>query len=385
LPPNAIAIVRALDRLPTGHPLIRLLAALPNQHLPGALILLSPADLTAIFNGGFAVLDVPRNNIEQRLWDVRQGTSGFDDSRYTVEEAGAHDGKQMISTDGKEVMSSPAPATAPVDKRWGFFIAGTGELIDVESTSAARGSDLETLGVTVGADYRVSSRFVLGAALSYSNIDADLHLGGALESNGAQANLYGTYHAGGFYVNGILGGGVSSVETRRLTVGGFARGDTNTTGLSASIGTGYDFKFGAFSIGPLASLRYGRVGMDDFDEHGALGAMFIDGQSQNSLQSAVGLQASYAAQLGRIALTPFARAQWQHEHLTSTPSIRAGFTPGDAFTVFGPQIGRDALLLDIGASAQITPTVGIFGYYSGELARRNYNVHSLTGGFRVSF
>lgn len=365
--------------------MVRLLAELPNQHLPGALILLSPADLAAIFNGGFAVLDVPRNNIEQRLWDVRQGTSGFDDSRYTVPDAQPYDGKQMVSGDGKEVISAPAPVIAPADNRWGFFLSGTGEVIDIESTSAARGSDLETLGVTVGADYRVSSRFVLGAALSYSNIDADLNLGGSLESNGAQANLYATYYAGGFYVNGIVGGGVSSVETRRLTVGGFAQGETNTTGLSASIGTGYDFKFGAFSVGPLASLRYGRIAMDDFLEDGALGAMYIDGQSHDSLQSALGLQASYAAQLGRITLTPFARAQWQREHRTSTPSIRAGFTPTDLFTVDGPQIGRDALLLDIGASAQITPTFGIFGYYSGELARRNYNVHSVTGGFRVSF
>jgi outer membrane autotransporter protein len=132
-------------------------------------------------------------------------------------------------------------------------------------------------------------------------------------------------------------------------------------------------------------LRYGRIALDDFAEHGALGAMYIDGQSQESLKSALGLQASYAAQLGSAVLTPFARAQWEHEYRTSTPSIRAAFIPGDQFTVQGPHIGRDALLLDLGASAQITPRFGVFGYYSGELARRNYNVHSVTGGIRVSF
>jgi outer membrane autotransporter protein len=257
--------------------------------------------------------------------------------------------------------------------------------VDVESTSSARGSELDTLGITVGADYRVSDRFVLGAALSYSNFDADLNLGGSLESNGAQAHLYGTYYTGGFYVNGIIGGGVNSVDTRRLTVGGYAEGETDTASFTASIGTGYDFKFGAFSVGPLAALRYGRIGLDDFAEQGALGAMYIDGQSQESLKSALGLQASYAAQLGKITLTPFARAQWEHEYRTSTPSIRAGFTQNDQFTVRGPHIGRDALLLDVGASAQITPRFGIFSYYSGELARRNYNVHSITGGARVSF
>ena len=383
-----IVIAHAIDRLPIDHPLRRILGDLPIEQLPGALLLLSPADLAAIFTGGFAVLDVPRNNIEQRLFDLRQGASGFNDSRSSVTAPAPYDGKEMMSSDGKEVMSSSAQTastSAPIDQRWGFFISGTGEVVDVENTSAARGSDLDTFGMTVGADYRVSDRFVLGAALSYSNFDADLNLDGSLESNGAQAHVYGTYYTGGFYVNGIVGGGFSSIDTRRLTVGGFAEGETDTASFSASIGVGYDFKFGAFSIGPLAALRYGRIALDDFAEQGPLGAMYIDGQSQESLKSALGLQMSYAAQLGRITLTPFARAQWEHEYKISTPSICAGFIPGDQFTVYGPHIGRDALLLDVGASAQITPRFGIFSYYSGELARRNYNVHSITGGVRLSF
>ena len=331
------------------------------------------------------MLDVPRNNIDQRLWDVRQPTTSFRESSDPVTDTRPSDGKEMLSMDGKETVSSPAPPDVAVDQRWGFFISGTGGVVDVESTTAAHGSDFDTLGITVGADYRVSDRFVLGAALSYSNFDADLNLGGSLESNGAQAHLYGTYYTGGFYVNGIVGAGVSSVETRRLTVGGYADGETDTASFTASIGAGYDFKFGAFSIGPLAALRYGRIALDDFAEQGAVGAMYIDGQSQDSLRSALGVQASYAAQLGRITLTPFARMQWEHEFRTSTPSIRAGFIPSEQFTVHGPQIGRDALLLDVGASAQITPRFGIFSYYSGELARKNYNVHNITAGVRVSF
>jgi outer membrane autotransporter protein len=239
--------------------------------------------------------------------------------------------------------------------------------------------------MSVGADYRVSERFVLGAALSYSNFDADLNLDGSLESNGAQANLYGTYYDRGFYVNGIVGGGLSSIETRRLTVGGYADGDTDTSGLDATIGTGYDHSVGAFHFGPLASLRYGRVGIDGFREEGALGALYIDRQSQESVQSAIGLQASYSARVGRISITPIVRAQWEHEFLTSTPRIRAGFTAGDSFPIDGAHIGDDALLLDVGASAQLTPTVGIFTYYRGELGRKNYNVHSISGGVRWSF
>lgn len=387
LTPNQLAVARALDELPDDHPLILILANLPDDQLLGALVLLSPEDLATIFTSGFAVLYVPRTNLELRLTDVRTGTTGFSDSRFAVTDSRpgpSYDGKEMLSMDGKETISS-TPAARPRDRRWGFFISGTGEFVDIESTSEARGSSFNTGGVSVGADYRLSSCFVLGAALGYSNISADLNLDGSLRSNGGNVNLYGTYYDQGFYVNGIVGGGFGSVDTRRLTVGGFARGDTTTTGFNATLGTGYDHKLGRFTFGPLASLTYGRIGIDGFTETGALGAMYFDSQSQESLQSAIGLQATYTAKVGRITLTPIVRAQWEHEYLTSTSSIRAGFTPVDTFTVQGPHIGRDSLRLDVGASAQLTPRVGIFSYYTGHLGRENYEAHSISGGLRVSF
>jgi len=226
---------------------------------------------------------------------------------------------------------------------------------------------------------------VLGTAFGYANTSGDLNLGGRLRNDSGKGSVYGTYYDEGFYVNGIVGGGYSSLDTRRLTVGGFARGETNGTDFDALLGTGYDYHIGGFSFGPLASLRYSRVGIDGFAEEGALGSLWIDSQSADSLRSTVGLQASYTAKLGHIPLTPFVRAQWEHEYLTSTSSIDAGFTSSDTFTVQGPHIGRNGLLLDVGVSAQLTPTVEIFGYYTGELERENYNVQSISGGLRVSF
>ncbi len=320
-------------------------------------------------------------NIEHRLWDVRHGATGFSDSGFAVRDKGYIKDKQSMG--GKEVLSS-APV-AQSDKRWGLFITGSGEIVDVESTSIARGSSFNTAGVTVGTDYRVTDHFVLGAAFGYDNTSVDLNLGGQLRGDSGKGSLYGTYYNQGFYVNGIVGGGYSSIDTRRVTLGGFARGQTNGTDFDALVGTGYDYHIGGWSFGPLASLRYVRIGIDGFAEEGALGSMLIDSQSEDSLKSAIGLQVSYTAKIGRIALTPRVSAQWEHECLTSTSSIDAGFTSANSFTVQGPHIGRDGLLLDVGVSAQLTPRVGMFTYYTGELSRQNYSVHGFSGGFNVTF
>ena len=382
---NELAVARALDKLAANHPanaLVMELGPLPLSQILSALSLLSPEDLASIFTAGLAVSQVQVGNIERRLEEVRQGATGFSDSGFAVSDrriARTYDGKTMVGTDSRE-----APLVNR-DKRWGFFVSGSGELVDVESTCAARGSSFTTGGVTVGADYRISSQFVLGAAIGYANTSSDLNRDGDLNINSGKGSLYGTFYNEGFYLNGIGGGGRGSIDTRRLTVGGFARGETEGTDFNALLGTGYDHHIGALTVGPVASIQYGTVGIDSFSEEGSLGALRIHSQSQDSLKSAVGLKASYSTKVGGVVLTPEVRAQWQHEYLTSASSIDAEFNSATSFMVHGPHIGHNGLLLDVGASARLTSNVAIFAYYTGDLARENYTVHSINGGVSLSF
>jgi outer membrane autotransporter protein len=396
LPPNELEVAQALDKL-AGHqpknPLIQELDSLPLAQLPGALSLLSPEDFAAIFTAGLAISQVQVGNLERRLGEVRQGANGFSDSGYAVTDSrGAqnYDGKSTMSLDGKSSVEGKESkevvetAIAP-EYRWGFFISGSGEFGDLESTSSARGSSFTTGGVTIGADYRVNRHLVMGAALGYANTSSHLSRGGNLGIDSGKGSLYATLYGTGFYLNGIAGAGYGSIDTKRRTLGGFAYGETNATDFNGLLGSGYDFHQGAFTWGPVASLQFTTVGIDSFGERGALGALRIHAQSQDSLQSAVGVKASYNQRIGRVVLTPEIRAQWQHEYLDSASSIDAGFSSGDSFTVLGPKIGRDALLLDAGVSAQLSSRVAIFAFYTGELARENYTVHSINGGVRVSF
>jgi outer membrane autotransporter protein len=388
---NEFNVARALDQLAIAqpaHPLILALDNLQLSQLGAAIDLLSPEDLTTIFSAGLVVSEIQVGNIERRLEEVRQGATGFSDSGYTV----SYQRTSMSLDDSKDVMSTNegrgndmvVPAVAS-DKRWGSFISGRGEFVDIESTCAARGSSFTTGAVTVGADYRVTNQFVLGGAIGYANTSSDLSRDGRLNIDSGKASLYGTFYNQGFYVNAIAGGGYDSIDTRRTTFGGSARGQTDGVDFNGLLGTGYDFHMGGFTVGPIASMQYGFVGIDRFSETGSLGALQIDSQSQDSLKSAVGLKASYAKKVGGIVITPEARAQWEHEYLTSTPSIDASFTPATPFTVHGPHIGRDGLLADVGVSVQLSSKVALFAYYTGELGRENYAAHSVTGGVSVSF
>ena len=385
---NARVVASALDRvavLQPVNPLILTLDTLQIGQLQAAFSLLSPEDFAALFTTGFALSRVQVGNIERRLTEVRAGAIGFSSAGFAATDARLtrnYDGKG-IRTDGK---STPVVEVAPrQDDRWGFFISGTGEIGDLESTCAARGSSFTTGGVTLGVDYRVTKHFVLGAAVGYADTTADLRGGGSLNVQSGKASLYATAYSGGFFVNALAGAGYGAYRTKRLTLGGFATGETNDKEFNVLLGAGYDHRIGAFTFGPLASIEYARVRFDGFTERDALGALRIEDRSQASLKSAVGLRASYAAKLGSLILTPEVRAQWQHQFLSDTSRIDASFVVGPAFTVSGPRIGRDALVVDLGASAQISTKVALFAFYRGEGGHTNYTSHSINGGVRVSF
>ena len=182
-----------------------------------------------------------------------------------------------------------------------------------------------------------------------------------------------------------MGGGLNSYDTKRDTIGGNAWGDATGKDFNALLGTGYTYRKGGFNVGPIASMRYSWVGIDSFTERGSLAPLKISEQSESSLKSTAGLQTSYAFGLGKIGITPQIRAQWQHEYLDTARGMGSSFLPGGAFTVFGPKIGRDSLLLDVGTSVQLTQTVGVYAFYTGNLGGNNYTSHALNGGVQMSF
>jgi uncharacterized protein with beta-barrel porin domain len=276
------------------------------------------------------------DNITPRLEDLRRDTP----PAAPQSPAYVSDGKQTLS-DGKTVIDAKdyvPPSTSaylPRAARWGFFLTGTGEFVDVESDGTRRGADFKTGGMTVGADYRLGTHLVAGAALGYANTQANLSYDGSIKSNSGRASLYATYYARGFYVDGVLTGGLSSIETRRRTVGGLTRGDTDAQDVAGLIGVGYQHQVGRWTVGPIASLRLAHAQIDGFTESQTLGSLAIAAHELASVRSAAGLQLAYTGRVGQMRLRPFARAQWQHEHADDHASFDASFDGANNFEVQG--------------------------------------------------
>jgi outer membrane autotransporter protein len=266
-------------------------------------------------------------------------------------------------------------------------VTGIGEFTTVDGSSTAPGYDLSTGGLTFGADYRVSPSFAIGLTGGYAHTNADLVNNGRLDVDGGTIGAYATGFGGGFYVNAAAIGGFNGYDEHRAALLGTATGDTNGNDFSALISAGYEWKKGALTIGPTASFQYTYVEFDSFTEHGSLAPLSFSDQNANSSRTAMGAKAYYDWQAGHILIRPEIRASWQHEFGDRDYSIVSRFATGagNSFTVHGPEIGRDSLLIGAGAAVMFNDRVSVYAYYDGELARTNYSSNSVSAGLRFTF
>ena len=223
----------------------------------------------------------------------------------------------------------------------------------------------------------------------------------------AQGNVggYATFSWNGFYLDASGGGGWGNYNTHRfaleafdpvlgLDFGPFANGRTDGQEVDAMGAIGYDWHFdtgklGCLNVGPLVSIQYTDVNLDGFTERGSLLPLEFPEQDEDSLRVTAGGRASLDIKANNgIILRPEVRASWLHECNDQEYPIRARFATAPAsptFTVDGPRIGQDGALIGAGMTVVFSPSFSIFAFYDGVAGRTNYDLNSVTGGFRISF
>jgi len=209
-----------------------------------------------------------------------------------------------------------------------------------------------------------------------------------LDVDGGRVGLYATYFDRGFYVDAAVSGGFNSYSTRRITPNNTAAtGKPDGSEINVLLATGYDWKWKGLTIGPTASFQYTNVQLNGFTETGSFAPLSVLTQNADSARTALGFHATFDKKVGRAILRPEVRAAWQHEFGDTSYSLTSNFATlgGSAFTVAGPETGRDSLLIGAGLSVLFNERFSIYAFYDGELLRTNYSSHNVSAGFRYRF
>jgi len=140
-------------------------------------------------------------------------------------------------------------------------------------------------------------------------------------------------------------------------------------------------------FGPQLTLQYKRVDIDSFTETGSLSPLQIVSQGQESMNSRLGMHLGCRAKAGKVMIAPELSLSWQHEYSNKSLAMDSRFAngAGNMFTVHGPDIGQDSVVIGLGVWVQWTPRIGSYLNYNTELGRDGYEPHTFNGGMLIKF
>lgn len=298
--------------------------------------------------------------------------------------------------------------------KWGFFVNGSFGTGNKDVTSREPGFDFDSWSLVSGLDYRLTDQLVMGLALGYAVTDSSIdNNGGDVDLDGFGGSVYGTYYLGSFYVDFLAGVAGKEYDTTRnvrysvpATTGGITvvdqvfAGNTDATDINFGLGTGYNLSFGGLAVTPFVNLAYLESTIDGYTEslqgqnsNAGFGlAMRLEEQEVKSLASTLGVQLAYAINTSQGVLTPYARADWEHEFENDARNITAHFAnvgmSYDALnTILIPtdDPDRDFANLGLGLSAVLPGGWQCFVDYSTVVGYEDITLHRFVAGLRMEF
>ncbi len=381
---NQRAVAAALDSIvsstaDTDVALINYLDYLPNptNSLPTAFDLIAPEELTAMTTLTFAGADAEASRVLNRVSYLGAG--------YRARYAKLMDYVQKNRAPGAADHVPMPRASRP----WSLYADGLGEFLDAGGDNNAGGYEQTSFGLSIGGDTWVNEKLVVGLSGRFATGETDLSDGGSIDQDSVRGQLYAAWFHRGWHVEGMIGGGQDSYDTKRTALGGTATGSTDGTTWYVLLGAGYDWKSERWSFGPQAAVQYTAVNIEAFKEKGSLSPLRIAEQDEDALHTQLGIRLRY---LGYVQdtwtfITPEVYLAWRHDFMDDAVTLDSQFASGagDSFNVSGSELGSDSFVAGVGLTAQWTPTVATYFHYTGQLGRSGYDSHSLNLGVRVSF
>ncbi|MBL8663804.1 MAG: autotransporter outer membrane beta-barrel domain-containing protein, partial [Candidatus Odyssella sp.] len=286
--------------------------------------------------------------------------------------------------------ASRSSTAIPGMGRWMGFVSGYGQTGQVDSSAGISGARFNVAGGMAGIEYTYSEAvrigFTIGAGSSWARLqDLDSRANGTF----FQGAIYASYAPGPWYVDGALGYARHNIDTKRtVAFPGFVNNLEGSTTANQFIGgfeAGWRFDAGRFQVTPFFGMQMSVFAQDGYTESGGVAALNYESETTVSARSSLGVQVRTTFRLGEtMRIDPYARVAWAHEFGNRSATLTASFVgaPTSSFQVVGARRDRDTFLLGAGFEMAVTPRIGVFAGYSGDLSSTSTS-HAGSAGLRI--
>lgn len=252
-----------------------------------------------------------------------------------------------------------------------FYLTANTARQDVDSTLTNLPYDLNTFGITAGAEYEAAGT-IFGAALNYSKGDAGIGGTGEAEVSGMNLGVYaGWSGGGGGFAEGYAGYGWQNYDFEREAVIDEIEGESDGNSLVAGAKVGYLFGTSGLRVGPVAGLSYAKIDIDGYTETGdPVLTLNVDDQDLKALVGSLGIEARGSYTGGGLAVQPYASLTAEkdfegdgriiHYANTASPTIVNSFVlPDRSEDMYGRLAGGVSIGITPNASIQINGSTTI--------------------------
>ena len=290
-----------------------------------------------------------------------------------------------VSSSTASPPGSSEEAAATRSSGWGGYVMGT---VSVQEAKDGNALKVKTDGLSVGADYRLSRRAVVGAAVGGSKSDSDVSgVPQAQSSKGTSFTLYGSYEpAPQWYVDAAVSMARNDFTLKRATAsGGLAQADTRGSGTGLSITSGYQIVGGSVIVSPYARVDALRVSIDGYTETGDT-PFTVNEQSVRSNAVTLGSEFQYIVPTRYAIVVPHVRVEMQRQS-QSSQGVTATLVGSGVQLSAEPQLDADKSFgyCSVGLSAQFKRGVSAFVDYEAMFAKSDVSERRVNLGMKLEF
>jgi uncharacterized protein YhjY with autotransporter beta-barrel domain len=308
--------------------------------------------------------------------------------------------KKKENGDNANYGSSSDTITSSLGDKFDLFLTSGATALKHRHNDYEQGYNATIPSVTLGAGYHISNSLETGLAFNYYNSKADDNTGGGFNVDAYSPLLYINYLPfDNAFTSLILGYTRQNQSNKRVAVatnkvsGEFesrlTSGNLNANLFDLNFLAGYDHPVDSLTIGPRIGVDVRQWEMDSYQESSLTGLeLSYNSQYQTSIQSRLGLAASYAHSTSYGVLVPQLTASWVHEYSNNQRTITSKFIQAPDSQSFGFQTevpARNWASIDLGVSFVMPKGVQVFANLSTVQGNRNFESYGGNVGVQMGW
>jgi uncharacterized protein YhjY with autotransporter beta-barrel domain len=292
-----------------------------------------------------------------------------------------------------KVPYTKAPPLPPVAYNpWSFYMLANGAVSDRQANVASRGFNLDSVGGTIGTEYRINGNAFVGGAFDYSNPKARLFNNqGTTEANAYQIGAYGAWTNANFFAQGLATVGWQNYRNVRPGVVDMITSNPDGTSVVAAGKVGYLFGTpDKFQVGPIGSLLYARAKVNSYTEAGdPVLTLNVGEQTAETLIGSVGAQFRFPFWVQGKIISPYVNLTADDDFIGNGRIIQFGATSApliiNNWAIPNSNSRNVYGRVAAGVVAPVWNNVALTANVSQTFARQGGNDFYGNGGLKISF